>query len=136
MRLAALLAATAAGVAPVRFRPSAICPAIASARLAAMVRYCASDCDDTAVLLMATSPRMPSAKMRMATIASMRKKPRCDPRAERARSVARTTVPGRSGKIAGLDLPSLRNPDATAVDRPARAGGRIADVDHIFFVAA
>ena len=58
-----------------RSMPSASSPAIASARLLASVRYCASDCDDTAVLPIATRPRMPRAKIRIATIASMRKKP-------------------------------------------------------------
>src|SRR6476469_3631873 len=100
---------------------------MASAKLAASVRYCASDCDDTAVLLMATRPRTPSEKMRIATIASMRKKPRCDlPMAGRL-SRAGTAVSRHRGKIAGKDLAALRNPDATAVDRPARAGRRIAD---------
>ena len=61
----------------VRTMPRAICAAMASARLLASVRYCASDCDETAVPPIATRPRMPSAKMRIATIASMRKKPRC-----------------------------------------------------------
>src|SRR6476659_5978404 len=116
---------------------SAISLAMESARPAASVRYCESDCDETAVPPIATRPRMPSAKIRIATIASMRKKPAC----EDARLIdsARTAVSCRGHGVARVDLASRRYRDSAAANlsaqREARARGGIGDVDPVRGVA-
>src|SRR5215203_2530568 len=115
--------------------PSATSLAIASARLLASVRYCASDCDDTAVPPIATRPRMPSAKIRIATIASIRKKPRWE--GAGLFTSARTAVSRRCRRrrIARGDLPAGRHRDPTAADLAAaldaHARGGVRDVDRV-----
>ena len=74
---------------------------------------------------------MPSAKIRIATMASMRKKPPCGRRGDLAS--ARTAVSrSRRGRIAGGDLPARRDHDASAANgrrRRAGSGRRVRDVD-------